>query len=240
MQLDEFWGFVFKKQYNLSESEKLSDEIGDMWTFTAINPINKLILAHVLGKRTKINAIKLVSQAKTRCLQDNSDTIFITSDGFKDYVDAIRAVYGKLNSETKDIELPVNLCYAQVIKAIKKGKCKQVDKVLVFGDQDLLDNCLKTSPVSHSINTSYVERSNFTLRQHNHRIERKSQGFSKKIEYMVGHNSLSIAYYNFCLPHSSLLKYQDSAPIHTTPAMAAKITDPYLVYGRVTCSSKKL
>ena len=28
VQFDEFWGFVCKKQYNLSESEKLSDEIG--------------------------------------------------------------------------------------------------------------------------------------------------------------------------------------------------------------------
>ena len=52
VQLDEFWSFIAKKQYNLSEKEKLSDEIGDMWTFTALLPAEKLIAGHVLGKRT--------------------------------------------------------------------------------------------------------------------------------------------------------------------------------------------
>ena len=32
-------GFSFKKQYNLSETERLSDEIGDIWTFTAVLPV---------------------------------------------------------------------------------------------------------------------------------------------------------------------------------------------------------
>ena len=42
---------------------------------------------------------------------------------------------------------------------------------------------------------------------------------------MDGHNFFTIAYYNICLPHSSLLQYEGSTPVPTTPAMAAKITD---------------
>ena len=72
----------------------------------------------------------------------------------------------------------------------------------------LIEQCLANSQVSYKVNTAYVERNNLTLRQHNHRVERKTQGFSKEVEYMVGHNSFSIGYYNLCLPHSSLEKYE--------------------------------
>ena len=225
IQLDEFWSFVAKKQYNLSEKEKLSDEIGDMWTFTALLPAEKLIVGHVLGKRTLINARKLLAQVKSRSSWNEKGKLFITSDGNEDYISAISAVYGRLNAKTKELELPTNLCYAQVIKTIEKGRCKKVKQALIFGDQELLNKCLKKSSVSYQVNTFAVERSNLTLRQHNHRIERKSQGFSKKLEYMMNHNHLSINYYNLCLRHSSLTQYEGGKPIAVTPAMAAGITD---------------
>ena len=55
--------------------------------------------------------------------------------------------------------------------------------------------------------------------------ERKSQGFPKMIDFHKAQMQISIAYYNFCLPHSSLKKYQSSKPIHFTPAMEARLTD---------------
>ena len=150
-----------------------------MWTFTALLPAEKLIVGHVLGKRTLINARKLLAQVKIRSSWNEKGKLFITSDGNADYISAISAVYGRLNAKTKELELPTNLCYAQVIKTIEKGRCKKVKQTLIFGDQELLNKCLKNSSVSYQVNTFAVERSNLTLRQHNHRIERKSQGFSK-------------------------------------------------------------
>lgn len=223
IQLDEFWGFVFKKQYNLSEAEAFDETIGDIWTFTAFMPEEKLILGHFTGKRTKLNALKLVSQVKARS-KPIEKSLFITSDGNDDYTDAIAASYGRLNA-AGELELPENLCYAQVVKKIEKGKCKAVTRKLVFGSNELLQECLSESTVSHQINTAYVERSNLAVRQHNHRVERKTQGYSKVCQYLKGHNALSIAYYNLCLPHSSLLAHQGGKPIPTTPAMAAKITN---------------
>lgn len=224
IQFDEFWGFVFKKQYNLSEIESLNEEIGDIWTYTAILSKEKLIIGHLIGKRTKINARKIVTLVKERSKSPDKNFL-ITSDGHNDYIDAISATYGKYNSVSKEIIIPNNLCYGQVIKTIEKGKCVDVEKKIIFGDEQLLESCLNNSHVSYTINTSFIERSNLTVRQHNHRNERKTQGFSKDYDFHDGHTSLTISYYNFCLPHSSLKKYNGTKPIYVTPAMEAKVTD---------------
>ena len=83
----------------------------------------------------------------------------------------------------------------------------------------------KDSPASNTINISYVERCNLTMRQRNHRVERKSQGFSKLPAFHKAQMRISIAYYNFCLHHSSLKRYEGTKPLHFTPAMEAGITD---------------
>ena len=178
----------------------------------------------------KSNALKIIYQLKKRSNANananaNNETLFITSDGNDDYTDAIQSAYGDLNSGTGESEMPATLCYAQVVKTIEKGKCTAVKRKLVLGSEDLLKRCLSNSSVSYQINTSFVERSNLAMRQHNHRVERKTQGFSKEYKYLKGHNSLAISYYNLCLPHSSLLEHKDGTPVHTTPAMAAQITD---------------
>lgn len=221
-QIDEFWGFVFKKEKNLTEEEKIRESMGDMWTFTAIMPDTKLIFAHIIGKRTKDNARKLIAMIRQR----SDGTIpYISSDGNKDYTDSIASVFGEYNKTNDEITLPDKLCYAQVVKTIENGRCRDVDKRIIFGNDKLIEECILKSKVSHTINTSFIERSNLTMRQHNHRVERKSQGFSKELEYHKYQNSLSIAYYNFCLPHRSLRYYLKDRKIENTPAMETGLTD---------------
>ena len=220
VQLDEFWGFVFKKEYNLTDEEKLFEESGDMWTYTAIMPENKLIFAHFSGKRTYENTRKFISMIRKR----SDGTIpFFTSDGYEGYSEAILSVYGEIqNDETVP---PDNLCYAQVNKKIEKNRCVNVEKKIIYGDEKLLEECINNSPTSSKINTSFIERSNLAMRQHNKRIERKSQGFSKLKYFFEKQLSLSIAYYNFCLPNSGLKYYMKDKTIINTPAMEAGLTD---------------
>jgi hypothetical protein len=73
--------------------------------------------------------------------------------------------------------------------------------------------------------TAFIERSNLTMRQHNKRVERKSQGFSKEKCFLEKQMSLSIAYYNFCLPHGGLKYYLGDKIIYNTPTMEAGLTD---------------
>lgn len=74
-------------------------------------------------------------------------------------------------------------------------------------------------PVKKDISTSYVERSNLSLRMHNRRFTRLTNAFSKKFENHVHMISLYTVFYNFVRIHKSL---------KVTPAMAAGVTDELL------------
>jgi len=76
--------------------------------------------------------------------------------------------------------------------------------------------------VPAEISTSYVERSNLTVRMASRRFTRLTNGFSKKLENHAAAVSLFVAHYNFCRVHEALtpdMRHQ------TTPAMALGITD---------------
>ena len=221
VQIDEFWGFVGKKEKNLTAEEKILEEFGDMWTFTAIIPGTKLIFAHLSGKRTKNNARKAIEMIKKR----SDGTIpYLSTDGNEDYIDSILSVYGELNPEN-GMSPPEDLCYTQVIKKIEGSRCTEVKRKIIFGNKDSVNNCLSQSPVSTAINTAFIERSNLTVRQHNKRVERKTQGFSKLKYFFKKQMSLSIAYYNFCLPHGSLKYFIEDKTVINTPVMETGLTD---------------
>lgn len=180
-------------------------------------PETKLIFAHVSGKRTYDNARKLLSMVRKR--SDKSIPYFST-DGYDGYEEAILSVY-------RDCEgnIPDNLCYAQVQKKIEKNRCVDVSKEIIIGNNNLLSECIEKSEVSFTVNTSFIERSNLSMRQHNKRIERKSQGFSKRKYYFEMQRYLTIAYYNFCLPNRNLNYYKGDKMICNTPAMETGLTD---------------
>jgi hypothetical protein len=69
------------------------------------------------------------------------------------------------------------------------------------------------------VSTSYVERSNLTLRMQNRRFTRLTNAFSKKAEHHAHAVSLFFLYYNYCRPHQSLT--EAAGGVKTTPAMAA-------------------
>ena len=70
-------------------------------------------------------------------------------------------------------------------------------------------------PNPKHINTSYVERSNLTIRMGVRRFTRLTNAFSKKLENHAHHVALMLTYYNFCRIHKTR---------KVTPAMAAGVT----------------
>jgi hypothetical protein len=76
--------------------------------------------------------------------------------------------------------------------------------------------------VPAEISTSYIERSNLTVRMASRRFTRLTNGFSKKLECHAAAVSLYVAHYNWCRPHESLTP---DVRRQTTPAMALGLTD---------------
>jgi IS1 family transposase len=64
VQLDELWTFVHKQEKTLSAWEALHTEWGDTWIWTAVEPVNKLVLAFLVGEHTETEAVGIVGCVK--------------------------------------------------------------------------------------------------------------------------------------------------------------------------------
>ena len=242
VQLDELWTFVRKKERTLSEWEKLHSEYGDTWLWVAFDPVHKLVVAVLVGDRTEEEAVGLLARLRARLAQGCLP--LLTSDALPHYAAALVRVFGrwiqpqrrgKRGPHPKPRQVPPDdLHYATVHKERKKGRVVSVTTQVVYGKMRNFRACLE--PVGQTINTSFVERLNLTLRHLLSRLHRKTLCFSKKREYLVYHLHLGLAYYHLGRYHRSL-RVQLPEPLPTrgsgspkkweqrTPAMAAGLTD---------------
>lgn len=242
-QLDELWSFVHTKEQNLDFAKHWADEYGDAWVWLAFAPRWRLIVAFVVGKRTQAEANLLLERVVA---VSDQHIPFFTSDQLPAYATALLHVYGRWYQPERQgargrhparrrLPLP-NLHYAQVVKRREKGTVVEVSRKIIFGEAQAIEADLEASTVSRTINTSFVERDNLSLRQQNRRLTRKTTGFSKELSWMEKQLWLSLGYYHLCLPHHSLREALliPEATRGTgsqrrwravTPAMAAGLTD---------------
>mgnify|MGYP007026241629 CR=1 FL=1 len=66
VQLDEIWCFVRKKDKNLTVEERAADDSGSFYLFTALDNDSKLIVTHLVGKRTDESTRRFVSDLESR------------------------------------------------------------------------------------------------------------------------------------------------------------------------------
>jgi hypothetical protein len=148
------------------------------------------------------------------------------SDGLRYYRKAILRSYGLkvsflptgLRGRPRKPALlpPSELRYAQVVKHHRGGRLVCVERRQVFGKFES----------DAEISTTFIERNNLTMRQENHRLARKTLGFSKKRSGLDDQMTLFYAHFNFCRPHGSL-KHKDENGIKRkwTPLRELGITD---------------
>jgi transposase-like protein/IS1 family transposase len=242
-QLDELWSFVHTKERNLPYAKIYKESYGDAWVWVAFAPVWRLVLAFVVGKRNQDSANLLLD--RVAYVTDEHPPLF-TSDQLPEYRTALLHTYGmwyqpqrkgNRGRHPKPRRMPCpGLLYAQVVKVRQKGHVVEVRTKVVFGDLDTITERLAESPVSNTVNTSFVERDNLTQRQSNRRLTRRTNGFSKELTWFEKQLWLSLAYYHLALPHHSL-RQELITPESTrgtgsphrwqprTPAMAAGITD---------------
>ena len=76
---------------------------------------------------------------------------------------------------------------------VQPGRAGVRRKEVISGEPDRAKIC-----------TSYIERSNLTLRNHCKRLARLTLAFSKKLENFKAAVALNLAYYNFVKTHTTL------------------------------------
>ena len=200
VQVDEIWSFTAAKQKNVSTMKAPVDGAGDTWTWTAIEADTKLLISHFVGGRDGECAKWFIEDMASRI----TNRIQLTSDGHKAYLEAVEGAFGA------DID------YAMLIKLYGnapesfKGRyspadCTGIKKTKIEGKPDM----------AH-VSTSYVERSNLTMRMHNRRFTRLTNAFSKKFENHAHMVAIYAVWYNWIRIHKTL---------RVTPAMAAGISE---------------
>lgn len=199
VQVDELFCFVGCKQRNNHGNDY---NRGDQYTFLAVDSASKLILSHVIGKRDSGNAYEILNDLNQRV----AGRFQLTTDAFHPYRKcAAAALEGRVD-------------FAQLMK-IYKSDASDLRGERRYSPPPCIGVKIRVrsgDPDPAMISTSYVERTNLTVRTFNKRFARLSLGYSKKIEYLRAATALFIAHFNFCRKHSTL---------NATPARWAKLTD---------------
>jgi IS1 family transposase len=197
VEVDEIWSYVGKKQRHVGLKDN-PQEVGDFYTFIALDSDTKLIPTYRVGKRDLLNAQAFISDLASRL----KNRIQLSSDKLKAYVEAVEREFGS------------EIDYGQIVKSyeaepIGPGRYSP-PKVVAVTKEYIAGN-----PNPDKICTSYIERQNLTVRMQMRRFTRLTNAYSKKLENMKAAVALHFCHYNFVRIHST---------IRTTPAMEAGVT----------------
>lgn len=205
VEADEIWSFVGAKAKNATKAGQ-----GDIWTYTALDAESKLMISWLVGARNHANTQAFMADVAERL----ACRVQLTTDGLGWYLSAVENAFGWNGVDFAQIiktygaptdELERQRRYSPAI-------CTGAVKTRVMGNPDMA-----------KVSTSYVERSNLSMRMGMRRFTRLTNGFSKKAQNHAHAVSLFFTFYNFCKPHLTLTKA--ARGIKTTPAMAAGLSD---------------
>lgn len=225
-------GFCGKKNKNCDPLDPQDDFKGDQWDHIAIDVESRFVISLVIGKRSKDNVNEVVADFANRT--NNVPPALITTDDCSTYVGTLLEQYGQIveppptgkpGRPRKPIkQWPPKAVYATVNKTYGKGGITAVDRKVVHGTEEDLDQAFKLSSYSDKINTSFVERQNATDRSRNARKARKTYEYSKDLLVHIAVSWWVIFCYNFVHVHSGLRqRCADGTYLHRTPSMAAGI-----------------
>ncbi len=199
LQVDEIWTFVQKKRMRAKGSG--NPEIGDQYVFVAIDEETKLIPAYFIGKRTRPDTTTFLWDLYKRLAAPTQ----LTTDGLNHYTRMVPECFG------------LDVDFAQLVKLFDHGQFDSPEgRYSPSPIAEVISKVRLGNPDPDHISTSFVERSNLSMRMGMRRFTRLTNGYSKKLSHLKAAVSLYFAFYNFCRVHSTL---------RVTPAMQAGLAD---------------
>lgn len=205
VEADEIWAYVGAKEKNATK-----DGQGDLWTYTAMCADSKLMVSWLVGRRNHENTQAFMADVASRL----ANRVQLTTDGLKWYLSAVENAFGWNGTD-----------YAQLVKTygLPLDENAQQRRYSPMECTGAINTPVMGKPDMENVSTSYVERSNLTMRMSMRRFTRLTNGFSKKAENHAHAVSLNFMWYNFCRSHATLTKAAKG--IKTSPAMACGLTD---------------
>ena len=206
LQVDEVWSFVHCKENRIPRDERGRGK-GDCWIWVALDTETKLVPCWHIGARDADAAAYFMEDLASRL----ANRVQLTTDGHRAYLSAVEGAFGW---NGVDYAMLVKL-YSEAIEGRRRYSPPEVvgiEKHWIMGKPDL-----------RHVSTSFVERQNLTMRMNIRRLTRLTNGHSKKLENHGHSVALHYMYYNHCRSHETLTKANGG--IHTTPAMAAGVSD---------------
>ncbi len=200
-QADEIHTFCYARKKNLPEHLRGVPGFGDVWTWTAICDTTRLMVSWHLGGRRTEDAVALMEDLVSRV----PHRFQVSTDGRMPYVTA-RALAGGGRVDMAQVKkIFARVPFDDAVRRYAPAECIGVKLVRKRGSPDM-----------DRVSTSYVERSNLTMRMGMRRFTRLTNGFSKKVANLRSAVALHFTYYNWVRIHQTL---------RVTPAMSAGLTD---------------
>lgn len=200
VQCDEIWAFCYAKEKNVPDAKTAPDMAGDLWTWTALDADNKLIVSWLVGSRDAECASVFMQDVASRL----ATRVQLTTDGLKAYLNAVEGAFGA------DVD------FAQLVKLYGSTSESAKGRYSPAECTGARKTPIEGKPDPKHIGTSFVERQNLTMRMHMRRFTRLTNAFSKKAENHAFAVALHCMFYNFVRMHKTL---------RCSPAMAAGVTD---------------
>ena len=200
VQCDEVWSFVGAKKRNVPAELQGTFGIGDVWTWTGICADTKLVASWMVGLRDGPSANLFMTDLASRL----AHRVQLTTDGHAPYLFAIDKAFG------------AGIDYAMLVKIYGEGPKSPERKYSPSEFVNATKTTITGDPDEQHVSTSYVERSNLTLRMSCRRFTRLTNALSKKVENHAHAIALHFMHYNFGRIHKTL---------RVTPAMEAGIAD---------------
>jgi len=199
LQADEIWSFVGAKKKNVKLEQKVQGW-GDVWTWVGIDADTKLVVSYLLGDRGSDSAFAFILDCAERIVGRPQ----ITTDALSVYPDAVEEVFGS-KVDYAQLHKIYSAPTQDDFRRYSPARCIGCDMKTVQGNPD-----------PKHVSTSYVERSNLTMRMSMRRFTRLTNAFSKKLDNHGHAVAVYFMYYNFCRVHQTL---------RVTPAMEAGLSD---------------